>query len=63
MAGVPPDEDERETREHVDDATAEPPNCGIDDGGARSEISSFDISGFIHGHGSFEITILAREEC
>lgn len=56
MAGVALDKDERETREHVDDATAEPPNCGIDDGGARinnSEISSFDFSGFIHDHGSF----------
>jgi len=57
MAGVPPDKDERETRELVADATAEPP-----DGEARGEITSFDFSSFMHGHGSFEITILTREE-
>jgi len=56
MAGVPPDKDERETRELVDDAT------GVDDGETRSKISSFDFSAFIHGHGSFEITILTSEE-
>ena len=61
-AGVPPDKEERETRELVDDATAKPPNCGID-GGVRSEISSFEFSGFIQGHSSFEVTILTREEC
>ena len=60
MAGVPLDKEEREL---VDNETAKPPNGGIDDEGARGEVSSLDFSVFTHDHGSVEITILTREEC
>jgi len=61
-AGVPLDKDEREVSELVDDVTVKPTNCNVDDGGTRSDISSFGFSAFIHDHGSFEITILTRAQ-
>lgn len=46
------DEDERESREFVDDVVAKPPSFGEDNRGTRS-----------HDQCSFEITKLTREGC